>query len=88
MKQHKSILKIATECKIKKGRKIDDKQSFVNTYFISISDGQESNIRSVNKLTKYLSIPRSTRYNLFSTCNSIRKALINKKHNVKCSSVN
>ena len=71
----------------KQGRKTDDKQSFIDSYFISISDGIESTIRSVNKLTKYLSLPRSTRYRLFSKCNIIRKHLINKKSNVKWLSV-
>ena len=43
--------------------------------------------RSVDKLTKHLSILRSIRYNCFSKCNSIREDLINKKHSVKRSSV-
>ena len=63
----------------KQGKKIDDKQSIVNSYFVSISDDIESKIRSVNKLTKHLSLPKSTRYHLFSKCNIIRKHLINKK---------
>ena len=54
IEQQVSILQVALECK-KKGRKTDDKQSFVNSYFVSISDSIESKIRSVNKLTKYLS---------------------------------
>ena len=41
----------------------------------------------MKKLTKYLAIPRSTRYNLFSKCNNIQENLINKKKNVKWSSV-
>ena len=41
----------------------------------------------MNKLTKYSSLPRSTRYHLFSKCNTIRKYLINKKGNVKWSLV-
>ena len=47
----------------------------------------ESKIRRVNKLTNHLSIPRSTRYNVFSKCNSIREDLIKENHNIKCSSV-
>ena len=43
--------------------------------------------RSVNKITKHLSLPRSTRYRLFSKCDEIRKYLVNKKGNVKWSSV-
>ena len=35
-------------------------------WFFSVSSGIESEVRSVDKLTKYLSIPRSIRYNLFS----------------------
>ena len=42
----------------------------------------------MNKQTKYSTILRSTRYNLFSKYNSIREYLIDKKHNVKWSSVN
>ena len=60
MKQQASILKVATECNKEKGRKTVDKQSFVNYYFVSISNGKESKIIIMNKLTKYLSIPRST----------------------------
>ena len=41
----------------------------------------------MNKLTKHLSLPRSTRYRLFSKCNTIREQLINNKGNVKWSSV-
>ena len=33
-----SILQVATDCK-NQGRKSDDKQSFVNLYFVSISNG-------------------------------------------------
>ena len=71
----------------KQGRKPDDKQSFVNPYFISISDGIESKKRSVKKLTKYLSLPRSTIYRLFSKCNTIIEKLTNNKGDVKWSSV-
>ena len=60
MKQQASIFKVATECNKEKGRKTVDKQSFVNYYFVSISNGKESKIIIMNKLTKYLSIPRST----------------------------
>ena len=63
------------------------KQSFINSYFVSISDGIESKKRSVKKLTKHLSLPRSTRYCLFSKCSTIREKLINNKGNVKWSSV-
>ena len=79
MEQHASILKAATECKNQKGMETDDKISFLNTSFFSISNGIESKIRSVNKLTNHLTIPRSTKYNLFSKCNSILEDLINKK---------
>ena len=81
-----SILQVATDCK-NQGRKSDDKQSFVNLYFVSISNGIELKKRSVNKITKHLSLPRSTRYRLFSKCNIIRKHLINTKSNVKWLSV-
>ena len=81
-----SILQVASECN-KQGRKPDHKQSFVNSYFVSISDGFESKKRSVNKLTKHLSLPRSTRCRLFSKYNTIREQLINNKVNVKWSSV-
>ena len=67
--------------------KKDDKQSFVNSYFVSISNGIESKKRSVNKLIKHLYLPRSTRYHSFSKCDEIRKHLVNKKGNVKWSSV-
>ena len=63
------------------------KQSFINSYFVSISDGIESKKRSVNKITKHLFLPRSTRYRLFSKCNTIRVQLINNKGNVKWPSV-
>ena len=43
--------------------------------------------KSVNKITKHLSIPRSTRYRLFGKCDEIGKDLVNKKGNVKWSSV-
>ena len=59
MEQHASIEKVATKCKNQKGRKKDDKKSFLDTYFICISNDIESKIRSVNKLTKCLSFPRS-----------------------------
>ena len=78
MKQQASILKISTECKRKKDKKTDDKKSFVNDYFVSISNGQYSKIRSMNKLRNHLAIPRSIRYDLFSKCNSIREDLTNK----------
>lgn len=58
----------------------DDKYSFVNTYFISIINGQESKITNLIKLTKHLDLSRSTRYNLFSEYNSIRENLSNKKY--------
>ena len=77
-----SILQVATDCK-NQGRKTDDKQSFVNSYFVSISNGIELKNKSVNKITKHLSLPRSTRYHLFSKYNTIRKYVINKKVNVK-----
>ena len=77
-----SILQLATYCK-NQGRKTDDKQSFVDSYFVSISNGIELKKRSVNKITKHLSLPRSTRYRLFSKCYTIRKHLVNKKGNVK-----
>ena len=35
-------------------------------WFFSVSGGIESEVRSVDKLTKYLYIPRSIKYNLFS----------------------
>ena len=41
----------------------------------------------MKKLTKNLSLPRSTIYHLFSKCNTIREQLINNKGNVKWSSV-
>ena len=41
----------------------------------------------MNKLTKHLSLPRSTRYRLFSKYNTIREQLINNKGNVKWLSV-
>ena len=81
-----SILQVALEYN-KQGSKTDDKQLFVNSYFVSISDGIESKKRSVKKLTKNLSLPRSTRYHLFSKCNTIIEELINNKGNVKWSSV-
>ena len=40
--QQVSILKLATEYISKKGRKTDDKHSFVNAYFLFISNGKES----------------------------------------------
>ena len=58
----------------------DDKNSFVNTYFISIINGQESKITNLIKLTTHLDLSRSTRYNLFSEYNSIRENLSNKKY--------
>ena len=81
-----SILQVATDSK-NQGRKSDDKQSFVNSCFVSISNGVELKNKSVNKITKHLSLPRSTRYRLFSKCDEIKKDLINKKGNVKWSSV-
>ena len=81
-----SILQVATDCK-NQSRKSHVKQSFVNSYFVSISNGIELKNRSVNKITKHLSFPRSTRYRLFSKCGEIRKDLVNKKGNVKWSSV-
>ena len=51
--QKASILKLATECKKQKGRKINDRQSFVNTYFVSISSGIESKIICMDKLTNH-----------------------------------
>ena len=77
-----SILQVATDCK-NQGRKSDDKQSFVNSCFVSIYNGIELKKGSVNKITKHLFLPRSTRYRLFSKCDEIRKDLINKKGNVK-----
>ena len=35
-------------------------------FFFSVSSGLESELRSEDKLTKHLSIPKSIRYNLFS----------------------
>jgi len=81
-----SILQVATDSK-NQGRKSDDKQSFVNSYFVSISNGIELKNKSVNKITKHLYLPRSTRYRLFGKCDEIRKDLVNKKGNVKWSSV-
>ena len=52
MEQQASILKIYTVCKNKKERKRDDKQSFTNSYFVSIYHGQESKITSVKKLQR------------------------------------
>ena len=68
-----SILQVAPECKRQNVRKTDDKQSFVNSYFVAIFDGIQSKISSVNKLTKHLSLSISTKYHLFSKCNTIRK---------------
>ena len=79
MEQQASILKVATEYENQNGRKTDDKQSFVNAYFVSISNSIDSKIRSMNKLTKYLDIPRSVRYDLCSKYNLIQGDLINKK---------
>ena len=39
MEQQVGILQVATECKKQKGWKIDNKKSFVNFYFLSISSG-------------------------------------------------
>ena len=86
IERHASILQVPSECK-KQGRKTDDKQLFVNSYFVSISDGTESKIRIVNKITKHLSLPRSTRYYLSSKYNTIRKHLNDKKGDVKWSSL-
>lgn len=61
MEQQASILKISTVCKNKKERKIDHKQSFTNSYFVSIYHGQESKITSVKKITKNLATLRRTR---------------------------
>ena len=72
-------LQVVSECKTQKSRTTDDNQSFVNSYFVSRADSIESKIRSMNKLTKHLSLPRSTRYHLFSKYNTIRKYVINKK---------
>ena len=44
-------------------------------------------MRSVDTLIKHVSVPRRTRYNLFSKYNHIREDIIIKKHNVKWSSV-
>ena len=59
IERHASILQVATDCK-NQGRKSDDKQPFVNSYFVSISNGIELKKKSVNKITKDLSLPRST----------------------------
>ena len=67
-----SILQVATNCK-NQGRKTDDKQLFVNSYFVSISNGIELKNKSVNKITKLLSLPRSTGYRVFSKCDEIIK---------------
>ena len=40
MKQQASILKVATECNKQKGRKIDDKQLFSDSYFVSVSNSK------------------------------------------------
>ena len=71
MKKHASILKVVMKYKNQKGRKLDHKQLFVNTYFFSIYKGIESKIRYVNKLTKHLTVPKSLRKKLFIKFNSI-----------------
>ena len=81
-----SILQVATDCK-NQGRTTDNKQSFGNSYFVSISNGIELKNKSVNKITKHLSLPRSTRYRLFSKCDEIRNKLVNQKGNVKWSNL-
>lgn len=64
-------------------RNTDDKQSFVNSYCVFIFKDKESNIRSIDKLTKHLAISRRTRYSLFERCVSLRDNFLYAKENVK-----
>ena len=41
------MIKRATKCLKKLGRNIDDKQSIINLFFVSISNSEDSKIKSV-----------------------------------------
>ena len=55
------IIDGTVQCTNKRGHNIDNKLLFISSYFVYISKNKESKIRSIDKLTKHLTIPKNNK---------------------------